>query len=146
MVIILKYASLIFSVFTYDGQGRIPEVTFECMLHLRQTYPTVKISVEVEKPGRNGLQELAAVADVVFYSKSWAQVGCKPLMFVYLYQFLDQGQGYLTPEECLVAQARITPKAYVLSWTCFQIVLTKIAHCYAALGVTKGPQLWKCPA
>ena len=44
------------------------------MQHLRQHHPTVKISVEVEKPGREGLQELAALADVVFYSKSWAQV------------------------------------------------------------------------
>jgi ketohexokinase len=32
------------------------------------------VSVEVEKPGRAGLQELAEEADVVFYSKSWAQV------------------------------------------------------------------------
>ena len=32
------------------------------------------ISVEVEKPGRAGLRELAAAADVVFYSKAWAQV------------------------------------------------------------------------
>jgi ketohexokinase len=30
--------------------------------------------VEVEKPGREGLQELAQEADVVFYSKTWAQV------------------------------------------------------------------------
>ena len=44
------------------------------MQHLRQHHPTVKISVEVEKPGREGLQDLAALADVVFYSKSWAQV------------------------------------------------------------------------
>jgi len=33
------------------------------------------VSVEVEKPGREGLEELAAEADVVFYSKSWAEVG-----------------------------------------------------------------------
>jgi hypothetical protein len=44
------------------------------MRHLRQRFPAIKISVEVEKPGRQGLQELAAEADVVFYSKSWAQV------------------------------------------------------------------------
>ena len=44
------------------------------MQHLRQQHPTVKISVEVEKPGREGLQDLAALANVVFYSKSWAQV------------------------------------------------------------------------
>lgn len=56
------------------GQGRIPEVTLECMRHLRRRFPAVRISVEVEKPGRAGLPELAADADVVFYSKSWAQV------------------------------------------------------------------------
>lgn len=55
-------------------QGRIPEVTLECLRHLRQNYPGAKISVEVEKPGRPGLQALAALADAVFYSKSWAQV------------------------------------------------------------------------
>ena len=27
----------------------------------------------MEKPGRTGLQELAAEADTVFYSKGWAQ-------------------------------------------------------------------------
>jgi ketohexokinase len=37
-------------------------------------FPHVKISVELEKPGREGLQELALEADVVFYSKSWAVV------------------------------------------------------------------------
>lgn len=55
-------------------KGRIPDFTLSCIHHLRQHYPTVKISVEVEKPGRDGLQDLAAIADVVFYSKSWAQV------------------------------------------------------------------------
>ena len=34
----------------------------------------MKISVEIEKPNRQGLQDLAKAADVVFYSKSWAQV------------------------------------------------------------------------
>lgn len=32
------------------------------------------ISVEVEKPDRKGLEQLAQVANVVFYSKSWAWV------------------------------------------------------------------------
>ncbi|KAL8820633.1 MAG: hypothetical protein Q9191_007474 [Dirinaria sp. TL-2023a] len=57
-------------------EGRIPDITLMSMQHLRQYQTTVKISVEVEKPGREGLQELAALADVVFYSKSWAQVRC----------------------------------------------------------------------
>lgn len=57
-----------------DSQGRIPDITLLSMQHLREHYPTVKISVEVENPRREGLQELAALADVVFYSKCWAQV------------------------------------------------------------------------
>ena len=56
------------------SKGRIPEVTLECMRYLRRRFPTMKISVEVEKPGRVGLEDLAAEADVVFYSKSWAEV------------------------------------------------------------------------
>lgn len=44
------------------------------MQHLRQQHPAVKISVEVENPAREGLRDLAALADVVFYSKLWAQV------------------------------------------------------------------------
>lgn len=33
------------------------------------------VSVEAEKPCREGLEKLAAEADVVFYSKTWAEVG-----------------------------------------------------------------------
>ena len=55
-------------------EGRIPDVTLSCIHHIRQTHGNVKISAELEKPGREGLQDLASVADVVFYSKSWAQV------------------------------------------------------------------------
>ncbi|KAL8979031.1 MAG: hypothetical protein Q9177_006244, partial [Variospora cf. flavescens] len=54
-------------------EGRIPDVTRGCIQHLRHNHPNVKISVEVEKYGREGLQSLAVLADVVFYSKSWAQ-------------------------------------------------------------------------
>lgn len=58
-------------------EGRIPETTLECIQHLvskRDANNNVTISVEVEKPGREGLRNLAAVADVVFYSKTWAEV------------------------------------------------------------------------
>lgn len=81
-------------------EGRIPEVTLECMRYLRQHFPSVRISAEIEKPARAGLQDLAAVADVVFYSKSWAQ-----------------GNGYTAPEDCLRAQAAMTPKASLLFCT-----------------------------
>lgn len=52
----------------------MPETTLRCIQHLRRRSPHVQISVEVEKPGRPGLEELAAEADVVFYSRSWAEV------------------------------------------------------------------------
>ena len=55
-------------------KGRIPEVTMQCIRYLRHQNGAAKISVEVEKPAREGLQALAAEADVVFYSKSWALV------------------------------------------------------------------------
>ncbi|KAK2043327.1 hypothetical protein LZ31DRAFT_555314 [Colletotrichum somersetense] len=55
-------------------EGRNPETTLECIRLLRQVLQhDVTISVEVEKPGRPGLRELAAEAEVVFYSKSWAE-------------------------------------------------------------------------
>jgi ketohexokinase len=55
-------------------KGRMPDVTTECIKYIRDHFPGARISVEVEKPGRPGLQELAGTADVVFYSKGWAQV------------------------------------------------------------------------
>ncbi|KAL1839203.1 hypothetical protein VTJ49DRAFT_1792 [Mycothermus thermophilus] len=55
-------------------EGRIPETTLQCIRYLRQKIPGCAVSVEVEKPGRDGLTELAAEADVVFYSRSWAQL------------------------------------------------------------------------
>nr|XP_036582966.1 pfkb family kinase [Colletotrichum truncatum]KAF6791862.1 pfkb family kinase [Colletotrichum truncatum] len=55
-------------------EGRIPDTTLECLRILRQVLgDEATISVEVEKPGRPGLRELAAEADVIFYSKSWAE-------------------------------------------------------------------------
>lgn len=48
-------------------------------MHLRQKYPSVKVSVEIEKPGRSGLDMLAKMADVVFFSKSWAEVSSRIL-------------------------------------------------------------------
>lgn len=56
-------------------EGRIPETTLQCIRYLRQVSPTNSVSVEVEKPNREGLLELAAESDVVFYSRSWAEDG-----------------------------------------------------------------------
>jgi ketohexokinase len=58
----------------YHFEGRIPDVTAKCMDYVRGHYPNAKISVECEKPNREGLQALAQKADIVFYSKSWARV------------------------------------------------------------------------
>lgn len=55
-------------------QGRVPDVTLGCIQYLRKQFPSVCVSIEAEKPGRPGLQELADAADVVFISKSWAEV------------------------------------------------------------------------
>lgn len=59
-------------------KGRIPETTLACIRHLRRVSPRSTISVEVEKPNRDGLDALAAEADAVFYSRSWAEVGERP--------------------------------------------------------------------
>ncbi|KND93621.1 Ketohexokinase [Tolypocladium ophioglossoides CBS 100239] len=54
-------------------EGRIPDTTLDCIRMLRNTLPAAQISIEIEKPGRQGLPELAAEADVVFYSRAWAE-------------------------------------------------------------------------
>lgn len=53
----------------------MPTTTLECIRLLRHVLDTATVSVEIEKPGREGLPELAAEADVVFYSRTWAEVG-----------------------------------------------------------------------
>ncbi|KAM0285987.1 hypothetical protein ACHAQH_001176 [Verticillium albo-atrum] len=69
-------------------EGRDPTTTLKCMRLLRQELgESVHISVEVEKPGREGLQDLAAEADVAFYSKAWAE-DC----------------GYASAEACLLGE------------------------------------------
>ncbi|KAF7588789.1 hypothetical protein BBP40_005220 [Aspergillus hancockii] len=77
----------------FHFEGRIPAVTLACIQYLRQHFSSIRISVEAEKPGRPGLQELAMEADVVFYSKSWAQ-----------------GNGYTSAKECLQKQSSLTHK------------------------------------
>ncbi|KAI8635317.1 pfkB family kinase [Xylariaceae sp. FL1651] len=84
----------------YHFEGRIPDVTLRCIQYLRSATPRTTISVEVEKPGREGLQDLVPLVDVVFYSKSWAQ-----------------SNGYKSAEECVLAQARVAPNALLLCCT-----------------------------
>ncbi|KAI1815014.1 Ribokinase-like protein [Poronia punctata] len=72
----------------FHFEGRIPATTLQCVQWLRRSRPKARVSVEVEKPGREGLEELAAVADVVFFSRSWAE-----------------NKRYKTAEECLGGQS-----------------------------------------
>jgi ketohexokinase len=82
-----------------DCKGRIPETTLACIKYLRAVYPQAKVSVEVEKPGREGLGELATEADLVFFSKSWVE-----------------GQGYTTPRPFLEEQGdKLAARKYVLA-------------------------------
>lgn len=87
-------------------------MTLACIRHIRHRYPNSKISVEVEKPGREGLQELSEEADVVFYSKSWAQVGIL-LSIIFRISFTDvwQANGYKSAEECVRKQSSRIHKA-----------------------------------
>jgi ketohexokinase len=56
-------------------EGRVPETTTECVRALRgMSNWDYIISIECEKPDRKGLDDAAEVADVVFYSKLWAEV------------------------------------------------------------------------
>lgn len=83
----------------FHFEGRIPSTTLECIRYLR-LHPAVtgnssrpatvdlKISVEIEKPYREGLQELTHEADVILYSRSWAEA-----------------EGYTSAAECLKAQS-----------------------------------------
>ncbi|EME89156.1 uncharacterized protein MYCFIDRAFT_210004 [Pseudocercospora fijiensis CIRAD86] len=59
----------------YHFEGRIPETSVSCMRWLKETYPDVLTSAEAEKPARPGLDAMASEADVVFFSKTWAQAG-----------------------------------------------------------------------
>ena len=83
----------------FHFEGRIPETTLECIQSLRKHMASsarrdfakvLRISVELEKPRRPGLQEVAHLADVVFYSRSWAEA-----------------EGYRSARECLQKQATI---------------------------------------
>ncbi|CAP72932.1 uncharacterized protein PODANS_2_3570 [Podospora anserina S mat+] len=74
----------------FHFEGRIPSTTLQCIHYIRTHLPpnTTTISVECEKPNREGLTSLAAEADVVFYSSSWAE-----------------SRGYHNPEACLRGEA-----------------------------------------
>ncbi|KAF4509640.1 hypothetical protein G6O67_003788 [Ophiocordyceps sinensis] len=80
-------------------EGRIPETTLACIRLLRNRLPAARISVELEKPGRQGLTELAAEADVVFYSRSWAE-----------------SRGHQSAEACLTGEQRRQRSLGLCTW------------------------------
>ena len=57
----------------FHFEGRIPEITCPCAEFLRNTFPKFRISVECEKPERRDIDKVARFANVVFYSKLWAE-------------------------------------------------------------------------
>ncbi|KAK0735463.1 Ribokinase-like protein [Apiosordaria backusii] len=82
----------------FHFEGRIPDTTLQCIRYIRRVMPTnTTISVECEKPNREGLVELASEADVVFYSSSWAE-----------------SRGYHNPEACLRGEAPSTRASLML--------------------------------
>ncbi|CAK7274223.1 hypothetical protein SEPCBS119000_006060 [Sporothrix epigloea] len=88
-------------------EGRIPSTTLACIEYLRtrkgsdsRTRTIKTISVEVEKPGREGLRDLAAAADIVFYSRSWAE-----------------NEGYSSAEACVRGEGANVPKEALIFCT-----------------------------
>ncbi|KAF2163735.1 hypothetical protein M409DRAFT_68322 [Zasmidium cellare ATCC 36951] len=84
----------------FHFEGREVETSVACMRWLKERYPNVLLSAEVEKPNREGLELISAEADVVFFSKSWAET-----------------KGYQAAEELLRSQAPALPKASLLFCT-----------------------------
>lgn len=57
----------------YHFEGRIPDVLHQCIAYLKKDWPSIRISLELENPTRTGLLESLPYADVLFFSKSWAE-------------------------------------------------------------------------
>ncbi|CAJ0554186.1 Ff.00g126980.m01.CDS01 [Fusarium sp. VM40] len=80
-------------------QGRIPDTVRSCIRLLRNVLPNANISVEIEKPGREGLPQLASEVDAVFYSRSWAE-----------------SRGHKTPEDCLKGEEHRMASLALCTW------------------------------
>ena len=77
-------------------EGRIPDVTLQCVqqLRARKIQGGLMISVECEKPERALMAQVALHANVVFYSKLWVEVSLPSLNEKYtemltVYSMLD---------------------------------------------------------
>lgn len=97
-------------------EGRQPAVTLACIQQVRRVLGTAAVvSVEVEKPRRPGLRALAAAADVVFYSKIWAQVrrdACRASCLL----LTCQHEGYADAAACLRGEASAARQLLFCTW------------------------------
>ncbi|KAF2655063.1 Ribokinase-like protein [Lophiostoma macrostomum CBS 122681] len=86
----------------YHFEGRVPDVTLACVKYLesRRKQRKTFISVELEKPERVGMKEVAQEADLVFYSKLWAE-----------------HHGFTSPRQFLEAQFPNTLPSVILCCT-----------------------------
>ncbi|KAI1419776.1 Ribokinase-like protein [Xylaria sp. FL1777] len=92
----------------FHSEGRIPAATLHCIQWLRRSKPKARVSVEVEKPGQEGLENLVAEADVVFFSRSWAKselyTGAEQCLQSHLFcTWGSQGAAYLSPDGAIVS-------------------------------------------
>ena len=85
-------------------------MTLECIRYLREQYPHIIISVEIEKPTETGLEKLIPEADILFFSRDWAEVGSHDrTRIIAIEPDIIQVHGFATPEKCLLehfAEAR----------------------------------------
>lgn len=58
----------------FHFEGRIPVVTQASVKWLCENFPSASISVECEKPDREYMAQVSQDADVVFFSRIWAEV------------------------------------------------------------------------
>ncbi|KAI1312818.1 Ribokinase-like protein [Xylaria venustula] len=107
----------------FHFEGRIPATTLQCIHWLRRSKPRARVSVEVEKPGREGLENLVAEADVVFFSRSWAEskryTGAEPCLHdqsakarrgAHLFcTWGSQGAAHLSPDGAIVSCVATQP-------------------------------------
>lgn len=84
----------------FHFEGREVPMVIECVRWLRGKYPNIVISVEAEKPNRPMLEELIPHADLVLFSRAWAE-----------------SKGFDNANNFLTQQAKLAPKAKLLSCT-----------------------------
>jgi ketohexokinase len=98
----------------FHFEGRIPSVTLACVEFLLHEYEeqqqqqqagdyyssSIMLSIECENPSRSGMEKVAQLADIVFYSKLWAREN-----------------GFEHPRPFLAAQRNVTKSGALLCCT-----------------------------